>query len=240
MITVYHSCFSTTGPFPDRPLPYSQAPSGCVRLLSIGTMRQLRLPCSSCVTPFVTLPRNTSVDFQLSLVRAGEIATRSPGCCLPVSPSVPAFGPKDAFGSPKFPANPSCICPALRPRPGLHARRLRRFGFAPVSKTTKAPTTTALSELNPTAFALAVYASCRPLGRRRKTRFRWLANLSGWAFSYPLSSFGEFLLRFLSPRTYLGATCSCSCSRLGQSRSGARARARARDGFGSAFLFREK
>ena len=82
MITVYHSCFSTTGPFPDRPLPYSQAPSGCVRLLSIGTMRQLRLPCLSCVTPFVTLPRNTSVDFQLSLVRAGEIATRSPGCCL--------------------------------------------------------------------------------------------------------------------------------------------------------------
>src|SRR5439155_7932217 len=37
-------------------------------------------------------------------------------------PLLPVFCPKDTFGSPKFPANPSCICPALRLRPGLHAR----------------------------------------------------------------------------------------------------------------------
>ena len=45
----------------------------------------------------------------------------------------------------------------------------------PHKRTTKAPAITGLSKLNHTAFALAVYASCRPLGRRRKTRFRWLA-----------------------------------------------------------------
>src|SRR5918996_4452707 len=28
-------------------------------------------------------------------------------------PLLPVFCPKDAFGSPKFPANPSCICPVL-------------------------------------------------------------------------------------------------------------------------------
>jgi len=44
-------------------------------------------------------------------------------------------------------------------------------------QTSKAPTITGLSKLNHTAFALTVYASCRPLGRRRKTRFRSLAKL---------------------------------------------------------------
>jgi hypothetical protein len=116
MITVYHSWFSTTGPFPDRPLPYSQAPSGCVRLLSVGTMRQLRLPGASCVTPFVALQRNTSVDFLLSLVVAGKSPRQRQGVVRPVSPSCSGVCPKDAFGSPKFPANSFDLCPALGPR----------------------------------------------------------------------------------------------------------------------------
>jgi hypothetical protein len=52
---------------------------------------------------------------------------------------------------------------------------LRRFGVAPAQQDVKGSRDSSLSKLNPTAFALAVYASCRPLGRRRKTRFRWLA-----------------------------------------------------------------
>jgi len=175
MITVYHSCFSTTGPFPDRPLPYSQAPSGCVRLLSVGTMRQLRLPCLSCVTSFVALCRNTSGRFPAFARHRGEIAAPTPGCCLTgVTLCLPVSCPKDAFGSPKFPANPSCICPVLRLRPGLYARLSRRFGVVLAQQDGEDPSD-ALSKLNHTAFALAVYASCRPLGRRRKTRFRWLA-----------------------------------------------------------------
>jgi len=172
MITVYHSCFSTTGPFPDRPLPYSQAPSGCVRLLSVGTMRQLRLPCLSCVTSFVALCRNTSGRFPAFARHRGEIAAPTPGCCLTgVTLCLPVSSPKDAFGSPKFPANPSCICPVLRLRPGLYARLSRRFGVVLAQQDGEDPSD-ALSKLNHTAFALAVYASCRPLGRRRKTRFR--------------------------------------------------------------------
>jgi hypothetical protein len=158
-------------------------------------MRQLRLPGASCVTPFVALRRNTSGRFPAFARRRGEIAAPTPGCCLTgVTLFLPVPCPKDAFGSPKFPANPSCICPVLRLRPGLHARLSRRFGVVLAQQEGEDPSNSALSKLNRTAFALAVYASCRPLGRRRKTRFRWLANLSGWAFSYPLSSFGEFLL----------------------------------------------
>ncbi len=41
------------------------------------------------------------------------------------------------------------------------------------------------------ASTLAVYASCRPLGRLRKTRFRsWLAFPDG--FGYPLDYFQKF------------------------------------------------
>ena len=63
------------------------------------------------------------MDSSSSLARAGESPRGRQGVCSTGLPSAfPVFGPKDTFGSPKFPANPSCICPALRLRPGLHAR----------------------------------------------------------------------------------------------------------------------
>ena len=139
-------------------------------------MRQLRLPGASCLTPFVALCRNTSGRFPAFARRRGEIAAPTPGCCLTgVTLFLPVPCPKDAFGSPKFPANPSCICPVLRLRPDLHARLSRRFGVVLAQQEGEDPSDSSLSKLNHTAFALAVYASCRPLGRRRKTRFRWLA-----------------------------------------------------------------
>jgi hypothetical protein len=46
-------------------------------------------------------------------------------------PLLPVFCPKDAFGSPKFPVNPSCIGPALRLRSGLHARLMTAFRYGP-------------------------------------------------------------------------------------------------------------
>ena len=74
-------------------------------------------------------------------------------------------------------------------------------------RTSKVPTTRLLSWLNPTARTLTVGASCRSVGRRRKTRFRWFADLAGWALPYPLSVAGESPLRFPSPRALPGATC---------------------------------
>ena len=43
-ITEYPQWCLAMAPQPGRPLPYSQAPTGLVRLVSIGTMRPLRLP----------------------------------------------------------------------------------------------------------------------------------------------------------------------------------------------------
>ena len=110
-------------------------------------------------------------------------------------------------GSPKFPAIPLCLRPALRPRTDLHTRPYSVSVSSPIFCTSRTPTIN-ISWLNHTASALTVYASCRPLGRRRKTRFRRLASLSGWAFPCPLSSYGEFRLSrgIPSPRAYLGAS----------------------------------
>jgi len=63
------------------------------------------------------------VDFAGSLTGAGKSAAPVPGCWSPVSPA-PVFGPKETYGTPKFPANPSDLCHALGPRSALCARSL--------------------------------------------------------------------------------------------------------------------
>lgn len=50
-------------------------------------MRQLRLPGLSCVTPFVTLRRNTSGYFRFSLASAGKSPRQRQGFVQPVAPS---------------------------------------------------------------------------------------------------------------------------------------------------------
>jgi hypothetical protein len=94
-----------------------------------------------------------------------------------------------------------CICPALRPRQDLCGRPavldggfpistlsvaervhisfmtcFHRFDAVPAIPTTKTPAMP-ISRLNHTAFALAVYASCRSFPTTSKTRFRLAANL---------------------------------------------------------------
>ena len=58
----------------------------------------------------------------------------------------------------------------------LHLVPLHRFGAVPATPTTKTPAMY-FSRLNHTAFALAVYASCRGFPATSKTRFRLVANL---------------------------------------------------------------
>ena len=197
-------------------------------------MRQLRLPGASCVTPFVSVAPQYLRS--ISSFRSPVRGNRRADARVLFNRSHPllfrCFRPKDAFGSPKFPANPSCICPALRLRPGLHARLSSGASVLPPHiKTSKAPAIHALSKLNHTAFALAVYASCRPLGRRRKTRFRWLAKPFRVGFLMPTefvrrvsalaSPLPGFILARLAPALDLALTQS-------RARAGARARGRAR------------
>jgi hypothetical protein len=114
---------------------------------------------------------------------------RSPG---PGSPRLMRLGVVDrchplpvliprTYGPPRFPENPVMPLPCSQiPAGPRRLACLRRCGAAPANSTAKAPATNILSRLNPTALALAIYASCRPRGRLRKTHFRWWLTFSGW------------------------------------------------------------
>jgi hypothetical protein len=85
-----------------------------------------RLVC--CLAP--QYPRS------ISGFRSPEQGNRCSAARVFVQPVYPllfrcSLRPEDALGSPKFPANPSCIRPALRPRLGLHARLLAAFRCCP-------------------------------------------------------------------------------------------------------------
>jgi hypothetical protein len=103
----------------------------CVRLVSNGTMRRLRLPsCFSRCSVRHIAPRYLGLILRLrSLGR--ENRRLNAWALLTGIALAPVFVLKDTFGSPKFPANPSCICPALRLRPGLHARLVTAFRYCP-------------------------------------------------------------------------------------------------------------
>jgi len=64
------------------------------------------------------------------------------------------------------------VCPALRPRPCPRTSHCGPRISLPLSQRRKPPGISFISWLNNTAFHLAVYASCRPLRRRCKTRLQ--------------------------------------------------------------------
>jgi hypothetical protein len=118
------------------------------------------------------------------------------------------MSPKDQDGSHRFPGCPNVPLPCSWTPVGPNAPHLD--GARVLSPLTKARRLQheCISRLDHTASVLAVYASCRPLGRRRKTRFRWVVSLSGWdcithwatAGSFGLSASppsGLFLSRFV-------------------------------------------
>ena len=81
------------------------------------------------LSPCAAIPQ---VDFQLSLASAGKSPGRRQGIVEPVSPSaLRRFVPEDAWGSPKFPANPSDLCRALGPRSVPCARSGAALGCCP-------------------------------------------------------------------------------------------------------------
>lgn len=113
----------------------------------------------------------------------------------------------------QVPCEPLVHLPCSQTPVGPPRQAMAAFRCCPRQQDGKDSSHTVLSRLYHTAFALAVYASCRPFERRRKTRFRWVANPCRMGFLMPI----EFVRRvsawrFPSPRAYLGATYSYSCS----------------------------
>src|SRR5580658_6221730 len=155
------------------------------------SQRQFRVPTVSLATP--RLPRGGSPAFwryyetaktSTSLLHAlisfarryppwtrcfahtgREAAADVPGRCSASVVLALAFGGGRKTDLPSSQGTLAPICPALRSRSDLHARHLLwRFDAAPHRMNGEAPTTMHLSGLHHTAFGLAPYASCRPLG----------------------------------------------------------------------------
>ena len=78
-------------------------------------------------------------------------------------------------GLPCFMVSLLMVCPALRPRPCLWTSLCGPPVSSPPMQQRRPSGTFFLSWFSDTAFHLAVYASCRPLGRRCKTRLQCVA-----------------------------------------------------------------
>ena len=84
-----------------------------------------------------------------------------------------------------FPGNPNVPLPCSQTPAGP-----RRLAFAALRCCSRCSDDESsnhflISRLYDTALALAVYASCRPLGRLRKTRFRGWPAFPGWDSNVP-------------------------------------------------------
>ena len=169
---------------PTAPFPTRRRSAGRISLLSIGTMKPLRLPmflpgplCSrsrsgtlfvSCVRVPLPLLAGGSLGFGDGIPAPGLLFNRYPFSSGLLS--------KEIVGSPNFRRNPCMPMPcSSTPARLCPPSLLRRFVMPPLSYRTRARTILRISRLNHAALAPAVYASCRHCCRRRKTRLRWLA-----------------------------------------------------------------
>ena len=167
--------FPSNSPFTRRPLPST----GSLRLPFPGFLGTIRR-CDSRppIPPRFALLRLAVPDRAPVFAPQGPTPTSKPGTLRLGSPT-PTWVRKRP-GLPGSWRTLPCLCPALRPRQDRTHQALRCAGAAPAKWKTKAPTTSAISGLNHTASALAVYASDTPVARRsRKTRFPLSARLYG-------------------------------------------------------------
>ena len=95
-------------------------------------MRQLRLPGLSCVTPFVTLRRNTSGWFPFSLAMAGKPPPQRQGVVQPVPPSDSGvLSPRTPSVLPSSLRTLADLCRALGLRSVPRARSSAAIGCRP-------------------------------------------------------------------------------------------------------------
>jgi len=153
-----------------------------------------------------TLPR---VDFLCSLPGEGKSPRRRQGVVQPVSPSASGVCPKDTFGSPKFPANPSCLRPALRLRSGLHARLFAAFRCCPRSARRRRPQRPITFEVPSHGFGTDCLRFVPPSRTTTQNSLPVACHAFPGGLSHAHGVRSEsFRFRFPSPRASLGATCS--------------------------------
>jgi hypothetical protein len=154
--------------------PPSLLPGSCrfsVPRFSIGTMQSLRLPTHPLWLESIS-PRSPEVSTLFSWLP--PVADRLDGGVdvLDRGRPFPGLDLWCGTGIPCFMVSLLMVCPALRPRPcprtSLNGPRIS----LPLSQRRKPSGISKISWLNNTAFHLAVYASCRLLRRRCKTRLQ--------------------------------------------------------------------
>jgi len=178
MISVFQLVFPTTGPQPRHPPLLLTGFLGMVSLLSIATMKILRLPlsvsrafafrsASDTTLAFVFLndrPPKAGLRSRILLSRCDPIrlvAWKQEALirCAHPSRGCPPGTLCPLRSHSQLPWKPYLsLCPALRPRADFHARPLRRFSVAPAIPNTKASPSISISRLNHTASRPAAYA----------------------------------------------------------------------------------
>ena len=160
-------------PLPGGPLRYSQAPFGS------GSPAFKRYYETTTTAALANPPASVSLAggfLRFPCFARKGCGKRSPSAWTLVNRyrPFPALFEGTVRSLPAFQDTPMCLCPALRPRPGLHTLGLRptkettyyvHGGAAPPGTNRKAQTINKISGFNHTALALAPYASCAPCGR---------------------------------------------------------------------------
>jgi hypothetical protein len=138
---------------------------------SIGTMQSLRLPTHPLWLESIS-PRSPEVSTLFSWLP--PVADRLSGGVdvLDRGRPFPGWVLWCGTGIPCFMVSLLMVCPALRPRPCPRTSLCGPRILPPLSQRRRPTGISFISWLYNTAFHLAVYASCRLLGRRRKTRLR--------------------------------------------------------------------
>lgn len=134
---------------------------GRVTLLSSGTMGGLRLPASFPDAHCVRYPVPLRPPLGFRSLWMPVVLIQGPGTLLTRASRFPGLWAVETTGSPMFPKDPVCICPAHRPRADRKRQAIQHSQCCPRAKHGEGSTDYLLSGLNHTAFALPVYASCR-------------------------------------------------------------------------------
>ena len=161
-----------------------------------STMKVLRLP-SSVSLPSVSLGLDTTSPLPVFLSPSiRQRRDERPGPLVYRLSLTPVVSSGDVRLS-QVPMETSASLPCSQTpavMPTTHRTNAAAL-LLPLRLTTKASAKRNISGLNNTAFPLPVYASCRPLDRLRKTRFRLLVKLCrvGLSHRFPSKGFKERL-----------------------------------------------
>jgi len=183
-VSGYPGLFPAHTPSPDSSLPYSQAPAVSVRLLSLGTMKRLRLPNFSHRSPFAGLSGDTLVDSAVSLPAIPESKRPGQGVVLSGSP-IAGLCSKDVFGSPMFPGNPIVLLPCSTTPAGPRRLAFTALRCCPRFSNNEGSSDAVDFGALSHGFGTGCLRFLPPSLATRQNSLPGVANLSGWDCSLP-------------------------------------------------------